>query len=151
MRRSSISYFILLTGVCVFYFGSLWLASRSSSNGGSCFSIVQNEQKGYLNQEEQYMKTDNNKQADVTHGEDLNTDLSYSSCRLYPGIDVNTQRNNPLNETLLSTNTTRKANAVIVILCRNSELVPMRRTIREFEECVSSYDTCNIMILLLTS
>lgn len=27
-----------------------------------------------------------------------------------------------------------RANAVIVILCRNSELVPMRRTIRQFEE-----------------
>jgi hypothetical protein len=27
-----------------------------------------------------------------------------------------------------------RANAVIVVLCRNSELVPMRRTLREFEE-----------------
>jgi hypothetical protein len=28
----------------------------------------------------------------------------------------------------------RRANAVIVILCRNSELLPMRRTLRQFEE-----------------
>lgn len=28
----------------------------------------------------------------------------------------------------------KRANAVIVILCRNSELVPMRRTLRQFEE-----------------
>lgn len=33
-----------------------------------------------------------------------------------------------------------RANAVIVVLCRNSELVPMRRTLREFEEYAAFYD-----------
>ncbi|KAI8390989.1 glycolipid 2-alpha-mannosyltransferase-domain-containing protein [Radiomyces spectabilis] len=31
-------------------------------------------------------------------------------------------------------NESRKANAVIVVLCRNDELLPMRRTLREFED-----------------
>lgn len=126
MRRNATTYFTILSSLCLFYFGSLYIVSHTSSKNtatlvsSSCYSIMHGDNG--LNKDPTSIHGDNQHQSILDHANNT------PSASLLPNESSTTQ---PITNT---TSTSERANAVIVILCRNNELNAMRRTMREFEE-----------------
>ncbi|CDS03762.1 hypothetical protein LRAMOSA01163 [Lichtheimia ramosa] len=126
MRRNATTYFTILSSLCLFYFGSLYIVSHTSSKNtatlvsSSCYSIMHGDNG--LNKDPTSIHGDNQHQSILDHANNT------PSASLLPNESSTTQ---PITNT---TSTSERANAVIVILCRNNELNAMRRTMREFED-----------------
>lgn len=107
MKRG-ITFLVTLVSVSLLYFGSLYFMSVSSHN---CLTPIVNEKSELTNREH-----------------DIQVPLSpiQEGQKEYSRVDTKPTYN--------STPLVNKEKAVIVVLVRNNELIPMRRTIREFEE-----------------
>lgn len=144
MRRNITTYFTILLASCIFYFGSLYIVSRTSSNtatsvSSSCYSVMHASNE----LDAQSIQENNQHQSSgpiLDHTNDTpRPSLSESTHTpwLPPNSTLQIEPSTSLSTTQHVTSTistSKRANAVIVILCRNNELNAMRRTLREFEE-----------------
>ena len=154
MRRATSSYFFILAAVCIFYFGSLYLVSRTAvTDEPACFNVAHDDNKAMAQEEtEIVIKPEENVFLDDKSTSDKSPVLlnpSTSNQEEQEGYNDDNDNDStireayPTDENINATTATSivgqpqdedRANAAIVILCRNNELPAMRRTIREFEE-----------------
>ena len=154
MRRATSSYFFILAAVCIFYFGSLYLVSRTAiTDEPACLNIAHDDNKGMAQEETERVITPEEKvfldDMSTSDKSPLLINPSTSNQKEQEGYNDDNDNDStimeayPTNENINTTTTTPiigqpqeedRANAAIVILCRNNELPAMRRTIREFEE-----------------
>ncbi|KAI8148339.1 glycolipid 2-alpha-mannosyltransferase-domain-containing protein [Fennellomyces sp. T-0311] len=132
MRRTTSLYFFVLLSLCLFYFGSLYLVSRKSEHS-ACYTVQTNDKS--MAQEEVVINP-----PETEASNDAPVPIYAAVAPELPKDNSNTVATEPVEPqpTYIVKNLTTpgdtRANAVIVILVRNNELRPMRRTIREFED-----------------
>ncbi|KAI9483657.1 MAG: nucleotide-diphospho-sugar transferase [Benjaminiella poitrasii] len=121
MKRG-VTYIVTLVSIGLLYFGSLYVVSRPSSSFSTSFSDSKSE---LLNRDP---------------NEDANLQVPLSSDELFDTTEDDSLANDeytivdikPICDKLPIVEQREKA--VIVILVRNNELNPMRRTLRQFED-----------------
>lgn len=112
MKRG-ITYIATLITIGLLYFGSLYVVSRPSAE---CLGSLVNGKTEFMNRE---AAPDDDVQVPLSSNEELvQFDKENANIPVYNQFPTST----------------KKEKAVIVILVRNNELIPMRRTLREFEE-----------------
>lgn len=152
MRRGNASYICILVTIALVYFGSLYITARLSGST-TCFSIFHKEDDQHMqsvSRETQQQQQQQEEEAVVVCPPAPEPIVVKS-----PAACPSTQppsASPSSNSTTASPDEVNRANAVIVILCRNSELLPMRRTMRELEEYVRStrkkiHRTSNLIIV----
>lgn len=132
MRRGSASYICILLTVGLVYFGSLYITARLSGST-TCFSIFQKEKTHSMPRDES--------QAVVAYPPVPEPIVVTSVAACPPAPSLAPSAAKPISTSQpasIAAPGKKQANAVIVILCRNSELLAMRRTMREFEEYAKS-------------
>jgi hypothetical protein len=106
MKRG-VTYIATLVTIGLLYFGSLYFVSQPSAE---CLGSLANGKIELMNRE---TTDDGEIQVPLSSNDELEDNYTFI----------------PKDIT-----STKKEKAVIVILVRNNELIPMRRTLREFEE-----------------
>jgi alpha 1,2-mannosyltransferase len=138
MKRG-FSYLITLLCIGLFYFGSLYLVSRPSI---TCLGGATSEKAEFLHRDlpelqKPLMEEDEMIAVDpVTVTETVTSTQIQPTSFQTPVLASTSEYTVDLRPTCnkKQVNKNKKEKAVIVILVRNNELVPMRRTLREFEE-----------------
>lgn len=139
MRRGNASYICILVTIALVYFGSLYITARLSGST-TCFSIFHKEddqQMQSVSRETQQQQQQQQEEEAVVVCPPAPEPIVVKSPAACPSTQP-LSASPSSNSTTASPDEVNRANAVIVILCRNSELLPMRRTMREFEEYVRS-------------
>ncbi|KAI8882949.1 glycosyltransferase family 15 protein [Backusella circina FSU 941] len=141
MKRG-VSYLLTLLCIGLFYFGSLYLVSRPSI---TCLDSSTSERADFLHRdvpELQKPLMEEEEEEKITAVEPVTVTATVTSIQIQPTSFQTPVLTNSSEYTVdlrptcnrKSVNKNKKEKAVIVILVRNSELAPMRRTLREFED-----------------
>lgn len=130
--RKGVSYITTLLIVGCIYFGSLLYVSKPSRE---CTPYI-NDKSNLINTDAEFGVQEPFSQVKDSE-EDLLAEqedklLEYSNTFIEPIIEYSKVDIKPTCKTFESSK--KKEKAVIVILVRNNELIPMRRTLRQFEE-----------------
>lgn len=128
--RKGVSYITTLLVVGCIYFGSLFYVSRPSKD---CTTFINDN---LMNTDAEYdlqRQEDNTEEVIIEEKQEILPE--YSNEFIEPIIEYSNVDIKPQCKTFEAPK--KKEKAVIVVLVRNSELMAMRRTLRQFEEYAS--------------